>query len=153
MPGVLSGSAPMRKIPLTPAPEPESLPPASTVVPEALDILLLGGIWWFVLILMPLLQQESLAFSATAAALLIKIHGLAVAAIATVVLILRVVTTGWQGWQAILLLAALAVLGGILVWQSLHLEAAAAPYQYTAALQGILALGYFVLQRRPPHEN
>ncbi|MEZ5507892.1 MAG: hypothetical protein R3F38_18795 [Gammaproteobacteria bacterium] len=115
--------------------------------------MLLGGIWWFVLILMPLLQQESLAFSATAAALLIKIQGLAVAAIATVVLILRVVTTGWQGWQAILLLAALAVLGGILVWQSLHLEAAAAPYQYMAALQGILALGYFVLQRRLPREN
>lgn len=151
MPDVLSGNAPMRKIPLTPVPESDVLPLASTAVLGALDVLLVGGIWWFVLVLLPLLQQESKAFSIAAIALFIKTQGLVVAVIAMVVLMLRVITAGRQERQAVFLLAALAVLGGILVWQSLHLTSAAVLYHYTVGLQGILALGYFVLQRRQPH--
>lgn len=151
MPGVFSGGTPMRKIPLTPAPDPESLPPASTVVPEALDVLLLGGIWWFVLILMPLFQHESLALSATTTSLLIKIQGLAVAAIAVVILTLQTAAAGVRAWRTALLLAAMALLGGVLAWQGIDPDVIPMPYHYTAALQGILALGYFLARRRSSH--
>lgn len=142
----------MKKIPLAPADKPasDSLPPAPTAVPEALEILLLGGIWWSVLILLPLLQPPQTAFGADAQTLLIKVQGLATVAIALVLLVLRVVTasSGWrEHLRALALLAGIAVAGVVLVWQAQVNLAAGNLHHYGAALQAILALAYFLTRR------
>lgn len=143
----------MKKIPLKPAPEMQTtpLPPAPTAVPEALDVLLLGGIWWFTLLLLPLLQQEPSPFSVAAVALLVKVQGMASVAIALVLLGVRLMAmpSAWRSdARSLVLLAAIAVLGGVLVWQSLRITTDLVPYHYSMALQAILALGYFMARRR-----
>lgn len=143
----------MKKIPLAPADKSaqDPLPPAPTAVPEALEILLLGGIWWSVLILLPLLQQPQMPFDAEARILLFKVQGLATVAIALVLLVLRVVAQGRQ-WRehlrALLLLAGIAAAGVVLVWQAQVNLAAGNLHHYAAALQAILALAYFLTRRQ-----
>lgn len=141
----------MKKIPLrsadNPAPE---LPPAPTAVPEALETLLLGGIWWFVLILLPMLQQlpqdrmdEQFHW--------LKVQGLATASIALVLLILRLLgykQKASRQSQELIVLAGILLLGGGLVWQSMQVVMAADYSLYIAGLQGIFALGYFLSRRR-----
>ena len=141
----------MQKIPVTQEPElqPEQAP---TYVVEALEHLLLGGIWWFVLILMPLLQQPQwLSLGGDVPALLFKVQGLVTAAVAIVLGLLRFVRGGadlapyWK--RELVLLVGLAGLGVTLVWLTL----APLPVQgnriYVAAFQGIVALGYFLSRR------
>lgn len=142
----------MKKIPLAPADKtaPDSLPPAPTAVPEALEILLLGGIWWSVLIVMPLMQQPQAPFDAESQIMLVKVQGLATVAIALVLLVLRVITTG-KGWRqqrrALVLLAGIAAAGVVLVWQAQVNLAGSNLHHYGAALQAILALAYFLTRR------
>ena len=142
----------MKKIPLAPADKtaPDLLPPAPTAVPEALEVLLLGGIWWSVLILLPLMQQPQMPFDAESRILLFKVQGLATVAIALVLLVLHVVAAGakWrQHLRALVLLAGIAAAGVVLVWQTQVNLAAGNLHHYGAGLQAILALAYFLTRR------
>lgn len=148
----------MKKIPLFPADNspPTPLRPAPTAVPEALEILLLGGTWWNVLIVLPLLQQPHLPFDAHTRILLVKAQGLATAAIALVLLVLHMVVaaTEWrQHLRALVLLAGIAVTGVALVWQTQVNLGAGNLHHYGTALQAILALAYFLARRhgQMPH--
>lgn len=141
----------MKKIPLHPVENlPGEPPSAPGTVPAALEILLLGGIWWHVLILLPLLQQ--LPVPTEWSVQVVKVQGLATAAITLVLLALRHLAAGadWrrQGRETATL-AGMGMLAGVLVWQAqrglptdLHL--------YAAGLQAILALGYFMLRQPLP---
>ena len=141
----------MKKIPLHPADKPSTDVAPSSAAPDALEILLLGGIWWYVLILLPLVQHSLLAETlAPWLPQLVKVQGVATATVALVVLLLRQLAGGlvWrQHGREIVLLLALALLGGGLVWQALQGLPSADLHLYGAGLQGILALGYFLARR------
>lgn len=141
----------MKKIPLQPLPpEQDDPPPAPTAVPEVLEILLLGGGWWFVLIQLPLMRQEALAFPLDALVLLVKVQGIASAAIALVLLAIYGFTARhqWvQPWRSGPLLLGTALTGAMMAWQGMEQLARGDLYFYCAALQAILMLGYFLLQR------
>ena len=140
----------MQKIPVRQAPEPESPSPTPTYVVEALEQLLLGGIWWFVLILVPILQRpELMRGDVDIPRLLIKVQGLATAAIALVLVMLRFVGAARQIHQQreLALLVMLGLMGGLLVWLGTQPAAMAANQIYALAFQGILALGYFLSRR------
>ena len=140
----------MQKIPVRQASEPEPTPSTPTYVVEALEQLLLGGIWWFVLILVPILRRPELMQGAVdVARLLVKVQGLATAAIALVLVLLRFVGAARQAhWQReLMLLVMLGSMGGLLVWLGTQPAAIAANQIYALALQGILALGYFLSRR------
>ena len=147
----------MKKVPLKQAPDQDALTPAtapaSTAVPEVLEILLLGGLWWFMLIQLPLMQQPAQAFPQSALVLLVKVQGVASAAIAVVLWGVRI-SSARQQWPHPLrmsaLLMAIAILGAIMAWQGLEQLARGELFFYCAALQAILALGYFLAQRHGP---
>lgn len=144
----------MQKIPLKPEPDTDAVSdaPAPTAVPEVLEILLLGGIWWFVLIQLPLLQQPATQFPLESSALLFKVQGLATAAIAIVLLAIRGFSAGRQWYrpvQAVPLLLALAALGGFTAWQSIMTAPVVDP-AWLVALQAVVALGYGLLEGKLP---
>lgn len=140
----------MKKIPTQTLPQQDDLPPAPTAVPEVLEILLLGGGWWFVLIQLPLMQQSALQFPQQALVLLVKVQGMASAAIALVLLAVYGFTAShqWhQPWRSGVLLLVTAMAGAVMAWQGMEQLARGDLYFYCAVLQAILMLGHFLLQR------
>lgn len=129
------------------------MPPSSPgYLPDALQTLLLGGIWWFVLIWLPLLQSENPAHAFSAIApLLFRVEGLVSALISLVVIGLRIVG-GIQHWRETGLLLGIAVCGVAMVVWVTWMTHADAPVPdalvYLAALQGILALACFLARRQ-----
>jgi len=137
----------MNKIPLQQ--QESSTPPAQPgYLPDALQTLLLGGIWWFVLIWLPLLQAENAAPELGAVApLLFKVEG-GVSALVSLVLIGLRMAAGTTIWRETSLLLGIAVCGvTIVVWVTRPDTLAPDGLTYPAALQGILALACFLVRR------
>src|SRR3990167_2764267 len=143
----------MKKIPVRqqppdlPPPPSQSEPPPG-YLPDALQTLLLGGIWWFVLIWLPLLQADGVASALVASApLLFKVEGVVTALIALVLIGLRM-AAGVTIWRETSLLSGIAVCGVAMAFWSARPDAFALDgLVYPAALQGILALACFLIRR------
>ena len=139
----------MNKIPVQQQESPT--PPAQHgYLPDALQTLLLGGIWWFVLIWLPLLLAENAAPELGAIApLLFKVEGVVSALVSLVLIGLRM-AAGTTIWRETSLLLGIAVCGvTMVVWVTRPDALALDGLTYPAALQGILALACFLV-RRPP---
>ena len=149
----------MQKIPVRPSPDPleriEQLPEgAPGYLPDALQTLLLGGIWWFVLIWLPLLQapvsEESAQGLLVSTPLLFKVEGLVSACIALVLIALRGVAggTAWlRGRESILLLLIAACGVGLVILANRVAITAPDNLLYLSGLQAIFALACFLAQR------
>lgn len=126
---------------------------SSAYLPEALETLLLGGIWWFVLIWLPLLQPTAADSPLAAGApLLFRVEALVSAAISLVVIGLRIsdyalLKTALRR-RELLLLALIAAAGiGNVVWLIPASDGSVNNPVYAVAFQGILALAYFLARR------
>ncbi len=149
----------MQKIPVRPSsdsdPHQERLPePKPGYLPDALQTLLLGGIWWFVLIWLPLLQAPDASGVARAlassSALLFKTEGMVSACVALVLIALRGVMGGavWLRSRESILLALIAACGiGLVLLAGSAAASAADNRLYLAGLQGIFALACFLARR------
>ncbi len=138
----------MKKIPLTPIEE--SSPPASQApfLANALETLLLGGIWLFVLVILPVLQHVKLEQADALLMELAKAVGIVSAVLPLWVAGLRWKSTEPQetalNGKAFGLLLAIAIGGVIQTCLAVGGVSLAVNLPYVLALQGILALAYFI---------
>ena len=141
---------PMQKIPLKPLEEttPQTNP---RYLVDALEVLLVGGIWLFVLVMLPVLQQLEARQSIVLLPEFAKAMGVVTLVLSLVVGVFnsrrrdeaeksRLV----KEWS---LLLAMAVSGGLLVCIAVGLFSRIENVPYLLALQAILALAYFMARR------
>lgn len=140
----------MKKIPLVPADTetPESHP---QYLADALEILLLGGIWLFVLVMLPVIQSMETRTALELMPDFAKAFGIVTTALSLWVGGMRwfsipVDRSANAGRETVLLIA-IAIGGVVAVCIAAGLFSRTENLTYVFALQAILGLGYFMARR------
>lgn len=142
----------MQKIPLSPEPDSESSTPATpptTIAPrfllDALEVLLLGAVWIFLLVWMPFFQQEHDGVVPPAVQ---KVQWVIVLGLALVLMLMHLImsVTREYRWLRSGVLLGMGVLSALMLWQ-LSGTTEIRFSDLVASLQALLGLAYFVAGR------